>query len=158
VQKLKEFGAEEQTIDFQLYPHFLVLRVNLKMRGRGVVLLTSALQRYSKASPIFSPQSASRFSAYASPSPLSSSSISLLAVGTSSAYHSASGTQRDLTNGEGRQWIVPLVAGAGAFSASFAYSSMHATLAKERIAADRLPQEVILYQYEACPFCNKVKG
>lgn len=30
--------------------------------------------------------------------------------------------------------------------------------AKERPAAELVPKDVVLYQYEACPFCNKVKG
>ena len=48
---------------------------------------------------------------------------------------------------------------AGAISISFAastYSSVAA--AKEMPRADLIPKEVVLYQYEACPFCNKVKG
>lgn len=30
--------------------------------------------------------------------------------------------------------------------------------AKERLPADLLPQNVVLYQYQACPFCNKVRA
>jgi hypothetical protein len=30
--------------------------------------------------------------------------------------------------------------------------------AKERLPADLLPRNVVLYQYQACPFCNKVRG
>lgn len=30
--------------------------------------------------------------------------------------------------------------------------------AKELIKPDLIPKEVVLYQYESCPFCNKVKG
>lgn len=30
--------------------------------------------------------------------------------------------------------------------------------AKEPPPAELVPKEVVLYQYEACPFCNKVKG
>lgn len=30
--------------------------------------------------------------------------------------------------------------------------------AKEMIKPELVPKEVVLYQYEACPFCNKVKG
>eukprot|EP00268_Persea_americana_P010395 TRINITY_DN14229_c0_g2_i1.p1 TRINITY_DN14229_c0_g2~~TRINITY_DN14229_c0_g2_i1.p1 ORF type:complete len:332 (+),score=59.00 TRINITY_DN14229_c0_g2_i1:236-1231(+) len=49
---------------------------------------------------------------------------------------------------------------AGAVSFSFAASSFstEAALAKEPLSADRLPRNVVLYQYEACPFCNKVKA
>ncbi|XP_051181316.1 uncharacterized protein [Lolium perenne] len=30
--------------------------------------------------------------------------------------------------------------------------------AKERLPADLLPHNVVLYQYQACPFCNKMLG
>ncbi|KAI3734543.1 hypothetical protein L6452_14014 [Arctium lappa] len=30
--------------------------------------------------------------------------------------------------------------------------------AKEPVSSDLVPKEVVLYQYEACPFCNKVKA
>ncbi|GJR40990.1 prostaglandin E synthase 2-like protein [Tanacetum coccineum] len=30
--------------------------------------------------------------------------------------------------------------------------------AKEAVKADLVPKDVVLYQYESCPFCNKVKG
>ena len=30
--------------------------------------------------------------------------------------------------------------------------------AKELLKPDLIPNDVVLYQYEACPFCNKVKG
>lgn len=30
--------------------------------------------------------------------------------------------------------------------------------AKEPVQSEFRPEEVVLYQYEACPFCNKVKG
>ena len=46
---------------------------------------------------------------------------------------------------------------AGALSFSLALS----TVAEAKAAPpspDLLPKEVVLYQYEACPFCNKVKG
>lgn len=47
---------------------------------------------------------------------------------------------------------------AGAFSLSFAASTMSAAFAKERVVEKFSPREVVLYQYDACPFCNKVKG
>eukprot|EP00252_Welwitschia_mirabilis_P013374 TRINITY_DN29455_c0_g1_i1.p1 TRINITY_DN29455_c0_g1~~TRINITY_DN29455_c0_g1_i1.p1 ORF type:complete len:335 (-),score=61.71 TRINITY_DN29455_c0_g1_i1:477-1481(-) len=51
----------------------------------------------------------------------------------------------------------PLVA-AGAISFSFAASSFCTAVAKERPPSDLIPKEIVLYQYEACPFCNKVKA
>ncbi|XP_020574388.1 prostaglandin E synthase 2 [Phalaenopsis equestris] len=45
---------------------------------------------------------------------------------------------------------------AGALSFSFALST--AVEAKEPPSAEFLPKDVVLYQYEACPFCNKVKA
>jgi hypothetical protein len=47
---------------------------------------------------------------------------------------------------------------AGAFSMSFAASMMSVASAKERVDDKYAPREVVLYQYDACPFCNKVKG
>ncbi|KAH7431226.1 hypothetical protein KP509_08G037800 [Ceratopteris richardii] len=47
---------------------------------------------------------------------------------------------------------------AGALSISFAASSCTVAAAKELPLADLIPEEVVLYQYEACPFCNKVRA
>ncbi|XP_057446927.1 uncharacterized protein LOC130738792 [Lotus japonicus] len=46
------------------------------------------------------------------------------------------------------------VAGALYTAASFSQEA----LAKEPPPPEALPNEVVLYQYEACPFCNKVKA
>ncbi|KAL0914020.1 hypothetical protein M5K25_017517 [Dendrobium thyrsiflorum] len=45
---------------------------------------------------------------------------------------------------------------AGAVSFSMAISSV--VEAKEPVSLEFLPKDVVLYQYEACPFCNKVKA
>lgn len=45
---------------------------------------------------------------------------------------------------------------AGALS--FSLTLMTRAEAKEPPAAELVPKDVVLYQYEACPFCNKVKG
>ncbi|CAM6089798.1 unnamed protein product [Calypogeia fissa] len=131
------------------------------MRGRGIVLLTSALQRYSRASPnvAFSSSSTNTSFRFLSSSLLPSSSLPILDLSSSGSSSANSGGEgRDRPHG-GRDRRVGLLAAAGAFSTSFAFSSMSApAVAKERIAADRLPQEVVLYQYEVCPFCNKVKA
>jgi microsomal prostaglandin-E synthase 2 len=49
---------------------------------------------------------------------------------------------------------VGMAAGAVSFSLSF----VTVAEAKERPPVDLLPKEVVLYQYQACPFCNKVRG
>lgn len=53
--------------------------------------------------------------------------------------------------------IGPLIA-AGALSISFAASSYTVAAAKDRPSSDLIPKEVVMYQYEACPFCNKVRA
>ncbi|KAK2664522.1 hypothetical protein Ddye_003096 [Dipteronia dyeriana] len=50
------------------------------------------------------------------------------------------------------------VAGALASVAAVASLSYQEVHAKELLPADLVPKEVVLYQYEACPFCNKVKA
>ncbi|KAK2664531.1 hypothetical protein Ddye_003105 [Dipteronia dyeriana] len=50
------------------------------------------------------------------------------------------------------------VAGALASVAAVASLSYQEVHAKEPLPADLAPKEVVLYQYEACPFCNKVKA
>ncbi|KAM0853512.1 hypothetical protein ACQ4PT_051011 [Festuca glaucescens] len=50
------------------------------------------------------------------------------------------------------------VAGAVSFSLTFATVAAAEVQAKERLPADLLPQNVVLYQYQACPFCNKVRA
>uniref|UniRef100_A0A0D9W2Y7 Prostaglandin E synthase 2 n=1 Tax=Leersia perrieri TaxID=77586 RepID=A0A0D9W2Y7_9ORYZ len=47
---------------------------------------------------------------------------------------------------------------AGAFSFSLTFATMAAAEAKERPPLDLLPKDVVLYQYQACPFCNKVRA
>ncbi|OIW16055.1 hypothetical protein TanjilG_04590 [Lupinus angustifolius] len=48
---------------------------------------------------------------------------------------------------------------AGALITSLAATSVYQeALAKEPPPAEALPNDVVLYQYEACPFCNKVKA
>lgn len=51
--------------------------------------------------------------------------------------------------------IVPVgIAGA----LSFSMTLVTVAEAKEPPSPERIPKDVVLYQYEACPFCNKVKG
>ena len=71
-----------------------------------------------------------------------------------------------------RRWFSSLldsVAGGSARAASLGVVGAVASLAaavsmsqdvyaKEPLRQELVPKEVVLYQYEACPFCNKVKG
>uniref|UniRef100_A0ACD5WN07 Uncharacterized protein n=1 Tax=Avena sativa TaxID=4498 RepID=A0ACD5WN07_AVESA len=50
------------------------------------------------------------------------------------------------------------IVGAVSFSLTFATVAAAEVQAKERLPADLLPQNVVLYQYQACPFCNKVRA
>ncbi|XP_062184746.1 uncharacterized protein LOC133888490 [Phragmites australis] len=50
------------------------------------------------------------------------------------------------------------VAGAVSFSLTFATVAAVEAKAKERPPPDLLSQTVVLYQYQACPFCNKVRA
>ncbi|KAF0930862.1 hypothetical protein E2562_035960 [Oryza meyeriana var. granulata] len=50
------------------------------------------------------------------------------------------------------------IAGAVSFSLTFATMAAVEAKAKERPPLDLLPQNVVLYQYQACPFCNKVRA
>ncbi|KAF8034292.1 hypothetical protein BT93_C0551 [Corymbia citriodora subsp. variegata] len=57
----------------------------------------------------------------------------------------------------------PRAASLGIAGAVFVTSAASAALsgevlAKEPPSPERVPKEVVLYQYEACPFCNKVKA
>ncbi|KAF7006207.1 hypothetical protein CFC21_021265 [Triticum aestivum] len=50
------------------------------------------------------------------------------------------------------------IAGAVSFSLTFATVAVAEVQAKERLPTDLLPRNVVLYQYQACPFCNKVRA
>ncbi|KAF7829557.1 prostaglandin E synthase 2-like [Senna tora] len=55
--------------------------------------------------------------------------------------------------------IAHSVAGIVRYSSASATSVAHDDHAKETLRAEGvLPKDVVLYQYEACPFCNKVKA
>ena len=86
------------------------------------------------------------------------SSIGMLPSSSSHGFRGGGSASRDGVRPPTDSSIGSLIA-AGAISISFAastYSSVAA--AKEIPRADLIPKEVVLYQYEACPFCNKVKG
>uniref|UniRef100_A0ACD5VI08 Uncharacterized protein n=1 Tax=Avena sativa TaxID=4498 RepID=A0ACD5VI08_AVESA len=53
-----------------------------------------------------------------------------------------------------QRWI----AGAVSFSLTFTMAAAAEVRAKERLPTDLLPQNVMLYQYQAFPFCNKVRA
>ncbi|ERN08494.1 prostaglandin E synthase 2 isoform X3 [Amborella trichopoda] len=52
----------------------------------------------------------------------------------------------------------PLFAGALSLGFAGAFSLLNDAEAKERPSPELVPHNVVLYQYEACPFCNKVKA
>lgn len=58
-------------------------------------------------------------------------------------------------------WLRPSIGVAGGiiFASGAAYYYGEQVYAKELPKSpEYMPKEVVLYQYEACPFCNKVKG
>jgi microsomal prostaglandin-E synthase 2 len=59
-----------------------------------------------------------------------------------------------------RRWFSSILAVAAGTSLGVggALIVSHEALAKEPPPSHALPNDVVLYQYEACPFCNKVKG
>ncbi|KAI4351030.1 hypothetical protein L6164_005419 [Bauhinia variegata] len=68
-----------------------------------------------------------------------------------------------------RRWFSPLfssssaqrasVGAAGALIGVVAATSLSQEVyAKESVPPEAVPKDVVLYQYEACPFCNKVKA
>lgn len=67
----------------------------------------------------------------------------------STALHSLSG---------GSAKTVSLSIAGALFSVAAATSLSEEVLAKEPPSPDLVPKDVVLYQYEACPFCNKVKA
>ncbi|KAK4750822.1 hypothetical protein SAY87_004304 [Trapa incisa] len=86
-------------------------------------------------------------------------------------YGSSSGAASGCRYGS-RRWFTPLLdslggsssrvaplALVGAFCAAAAATSLSQEVyAKEPPPPEVVPKDVVLYQYEACPFCNKVKA
>lgn len=71
-------------------------------------------------------------------------------------HGSASATAADHSH---RRRFSYLLAPFAAASLGFAGALLsQEVLAKEPPPPEALPREVVLYQFEACPFCNKVKG
>lgn len=59
------------------------------------------------------------------------------------------------------KWLTPSIAVAGGIVAGAGVATYfeEQVYAKEMpLSPEKMPKEVVLYQYEACPFCNKVKG
>lgn len=77
-----------------------------------------------------------------------------VAKGNSSGLDRRTWSEEDA---RGRSWNARWI-GAGSFSLSFATSTIGVAYGKERVADRFAPKDVVLYQYETCPFCNKVKG
>lgn len=58
-------------------------------------------------------------------------------------------------------WLRPAIGVAGGIISAAGVASYYGeqVYAKELSRSpEYMPKEVVLYQYEACPFCNKVKG
>lgn len=102
------------------------------MIRRAVALCSPSLFRSSSSTPTW------RCAAAASTATFHSSSSSC-----------ASGSSRSYNSGYGIAGVV------GSFSL---IGAIVVAEAKERPSNDLLPKECVLYQYEACPFCNKVKA
>nr|PNR34347.1 hypothetical protein PHYPA_024164 [Physcomitrium patens] len=77
-----------------------------------------------------------------------------VAKGNSSGLDRRTWSEEDA---RGRSWNARWI-GAGSFSLSFATSTIGVAYGKERVADRFAPKDVVLYQYETCPFCNKVKA
>ena len=60
---------------------------------------------------------------------------------------------RQVSSPNGSRW---LVAAGMSFAAAAAFGSM--TAAAKEATEKKVPADVVLYQYDSCPFCNKVKG
>ncbi|OMO99813.1 hypothetical protein CCACVL1_03613 [Corchorus capsularis] len=84
------------------------------------------------------------------------------------ALLSSCGTNNSDTS---RRWFSPLLSSfskssgqtvslclAGAVATVSTVATATSVYAKEPPPAEVMPKEVVLYQYEACPFCNKVKA
>jgi hypothetical protein len=114
------------------------------MRGRGAMATTrTALQRYyARARGV--------------PALLHSARAGPAAGVTNVAFQGQEQQGEDA--GRTRAWHGSRWMATGAFSLSFAASTVSVAFAKERVADKFAPSEVVLYQYDACPFCNKVKG
>ncbi|KAK1371076.1 Prostaglandin E synthase 2 [Heracleum sosnowskyi] len=59
------------------------------------------------------------------------------------------------------KWLTPSIAVAGGIIAGAGVATYleEQVYAKEMpMSPEKMPKEVVLYQYEACPFCNKVKA
>ncbi|XP_042508854.1 prostaglandin E synthase 2-like [Macadamia integrifolia] len=84
----------------------------------------------------------------------------LLQVALYNTSSSGSSGRQRLFSSYGRRSTKAVSLGvAGVVSLSIAASSVVPDVyAKEPLASEFLPKAVVLYQYEACPFCNKVKA
>lgn len=93
--------------------------------------------------------------------PLSSAAAFQRTVPTSALCATASDV---FTAPRSRRWLFPpafssrTVPAGLAGALSFSMTLVTLAEAKEPPSPERIPKDVVLYQYEACPFCNKVKG
>ncbi|KAJ4963309.1 hypothetical protein NE237_023248 [Protea cynaroides] len=83
----------------------------------------------------------------------------LMQVALYNSYSGSSDQPRLFSDYGGRPTRAVSLGVAGAVSFSVAASSVVPNVyAKEPLSSEFLPKDVVLYQYEACPFCNKVKA
>ncbi|XP_042433031.1 prostaglandin E synthase 2-like [Zingiber officinale] len=93
--------------------------------------------------------------------PLSSALASQRTVPTSALCATASDV---FVAPQSRRWLFPPPVSSRRFpvcfvgALSFSITLVTAAEAKEPPSPERIPKDVVLYQYEACPFCNKVKA
>ncbi|CAK7349584.1 unnamed protein product [Dovyalis caffra] len=73
-------------------------------------------------------------------------------------YNTTSGTGSSNPRRISNPFSASLSVAGALVSAAAAASLSQEVLAKEPPPAELVPKEVVLYQYEACPFCNKVKA
>ena len=118
-----------------------------KMRERGLAVVRTAAQRYGRALSAADPSTKAWIETDCRS--LTTQAGSNVTLGE----HSKREETKALWNSNRVTWVA-----AGAFSLSFAASTMSVSFAKERVVEKFSPREVVLYQYDACPFCNKVKG
>ncbi|KAK9059853.1 hypothetical protein SSX86_020557 [Deinandra increscens subsp. villosa] len=80
-------------------------------------------------------------------------------AGSSRRWFSTS--MRSISSGAspGAAKVLPSIGGAAAsVAAGVSLLAEKEAYAKEPVNLDLIPKEVVLYQYESCPFCNKVKA
>ncbi|GFY95409.1 glutathione S-transferase family protein [Actinidia rufa] len=86
--------------------------------------------------------------------------VALYGNSTAAGDSSSSARQRWFSSAAlgGSAEVASLGAAGAVVTLAVAAASFQEASAKERPPQELIPKEVVLYQYEACPFCNKVKA